>query len=445
MSMSGRVFNFIWTVTLLIFISGLFDAAWAGNNVRIYDTGTHYDVWIDYEHGATPRQIGEEYGEALRVACPQFESIFDSYINESTQGSWLIYKVMLSRVKKIRKQLEPQYREEIEGIASKLSGGDDNKQGDGKLSADELFTLNFMADIARMNQCSAAAAFGNSTPFGKTICGRNLDWPDGKGNQLTQIQSVTTIRKGRQSIVNIACLGFMGAVTAFNASGVYGAILDSPTGRKYSAGKKRSYAMDLRQALEQATTIEQVADFMSDEKKEYPFNHVIFLADPVRAAVLENNISGYKETRRRELRTPSSPMRPNAVWQIPDAIGTVNCFCLAENDDNHLDPSDWDRVKSAQKQGKQPVRCDINTPRWLAMQQQLKMAGPAITSTGMKQVMSEHHGNYPGSLYDGDLYNSYTIQSVIFEPGSFTLEVFFRPRSGKLPQWPNYEPIPVRW
>lgn len=430
---------------VLVLTTGSFDRVLAGSNVRINDVGTHYDVWIDYEHGATPRQIGEEYGEQLLAACPQFESIFDSYIAESTQGSWLIYKVMLSRVKKIRKQLQSQYREEIEGIASKLSGGDDNKQGDGKLSADELFTLNFMADIARMNQCSAVAAFGKSTPFGTTICGRNLDWPDGKANQLSKLQSVTTIRQGRQSIVNVACLGYMGAVTAFNASGVYGAILDSPTGRKYSASGKRSYSMDLRQALEQGTTIEQVAAFMGDEQKDYPFNHLIFLADPVRAAVLENNISGFSANRQRALRLATSPMRANARWEIDDAIGTVNCFCLAGNDDNHLDPSDWDRVKAAQKKGEKPVRCDINTPRWLQMQAQLKMVGPIITSTGIKQVMSEHQGRMPGSLYDGDLYNSYTIQSVIFEPQSFTLEVSFRPRDGKLPAMPQYEPIPVRW
>lgn len=417
----------------------------AANNVLIWDAGTHFEVRIDYEHGATPRQIGEEYGVQLLNACPQFESIFDSYINESTQGSWLIYKVMLSRVKKIRKQLEPQYREEIEGIASKLSGGDNNKQGDGKLSEDELFLLNFMADVARMNQCSAAAAFGQRTAFGKTICGRNLDWPDGKGNQLSKLQSVTIIRNGRKTTVNIACLGFMGAVTAFNTYGIFGAILDSPTGKKYSASGKRSYAMDLRQALEDGTTIEEVAGFMSDEKKEYPFNHVIFLADPVRAAVLENNISGFSVQRRRELRTASSTMRKGAVWQIPDAIGTVNCFCLEGNDDNHLDPSDWDRVRTAQKEGKKPTRYDINTPRWIEMQKQFQLVGPLVTSTGMKQVMSEHHGQYPGSLYDGDLYNAYTVQSVIFEPSSFSLEVFFRPRNGKMPAMPTYETIPVRW
>lgn len=420
-----------------------------GNNVQIYDAGTHYEVRIDYEHGATPRQIGEEYGEQLLAACPQFESIFDSYILEATQGSWIVYKVMLSRVKKIRKQLQPQYREEIEGIASKLSGGDDNKQGDGKLSADELFTLNFMADIARMNSCSAVAAYGNSTAFGQTICGRNLDWPDGKQNQLSKIQSITTIRNGRQSLVNIACLGFLGAVTAFNAYGVYGAILDSPTGRKYSASGKRSYAMDLRQALEQGSTIEQVASFMADEQKRYPFNHVIFMADPVRAAVLENNISGFSANRRRELRTASSIMRKNAPWQIPDAIGTVNCFCLEGNDDNHLDPSDWSRVRSAQKEGNSKSAAalgfDINTPRWIAMQQQLHLVGPMITSTGMKQVMSEHHGPNPGSLYAGDLYNTFTIQSIIFEPKSFSLEVFFRPKNGRLPAMPTYEPIPIRW
>ncbi len=418
---------------LLCFVAS---PARADGNVTIVDRGTHYCVVLDLESGASHRQIGEQYGEKIREVVPQFEQLLDSYLAEHV--NWLVYMVGMRRVRQMRPQIRREYRDEIEGIASALSGGNKNKAGDGKISVDELYMFNLLGDIARLNQCCAVSVFGESSASGATVVGRNFDWPDGRKNQLTQLQAVVTIKDGSRSLTNVACIGFQGAVSAFNTSRVFGSVLDSPTGAKYKASRKRSFLLDLRQALEESTSLDGVAAFMIDSSRKYAFNHLIMLADPLRGVIVENNISGKGPNMRRSLRTCSSPLRAGANWDVPAAIGAVNCFWLEGNDDNHIDPLDEKRKR---KKGQPPP--DINTPRWESIKEQLKLKGPKVTFDGIKGVLSYYHKESGGNVYRGDLYNSFTMQSVVFEPSSFLLEVAFRPRNGNRPAIPKFERIPV--
>ncbi len=406
-------------------------------NVTIVDMNTHYDIVLDFEKGATHRQIGEEFGDKIRTQIPQFEANLDSYIAENI-GNWIIYKVMLHRVKQIKPQIPQEYRDEIEGIASRLSGG--STYGDGKISEDELYMFNLLGDTARMYKCSALAVFGDRSITGGTIVGRNFDWPDGKKKQLTQLQCVTTIKNFDKSTVNVACVAFQGAVSCFNAHGVFASVLDSPTGSKYTAKRKRSYLFDLRQALEENSTLEGVANFMKDPQRPFTFNHNIMLGDRNTAAVLENNIDLRKDgTCNRELRTIHSAMHPTANWDISDAIGAVNCFRLNQCTDNHLEPSD---VMSAKK--RESSISDVNTGRWESMKSQLRLLGPRVDSEGLKKTLSFYHPETRGNIYKGDLYNSFTMESIVFEPASFALSVAFRPRVGGMPARLQFENIPVR-
>lgn len=412
----------------------------AQGNVTVTDMKTHYDIVLDFERGATHRQIGEEFGEKIRTHIPQFEANLDSYIAENI-GNWIIYKVMMHRVNQIKPQIPQDYRDEIEGIASRLSGG--STYGDGKISLNELYMFNLLGDIARMYKCSALAVFGDRSATGSTIVGRNFDWPDGKKKQLTQLQCVTTIKNFDKSTINVGCVGFQGAVSCFNSHGVFASVLDSPTGSKYTAKKKHSYLLDLRQALEENSSLEGVVNYMKDPSRPFTFNHLIMIGDRNMAAVLENNIDVSKDgTSHRELRTVHSMMHPNATWDISDAIGSVNCFRLKGCTDNHLEPSDVMAAKSKKKD--EASISDINTGRWESMKSQLRLLGPRVNSDGIKKTLSFYHPESRGNIYKGDLYNSFTMESIVFEPASFSLSVAFRPRNGQLPSSLQFENIPVR-
>lgn len=414
----------------------------AQDHVTINDRGSHYDVVLDFESGASHRQVGEEYGEKLRTLAPDFEQQLDSYLAENC-ANWLIHKVVMYRIGQVKKNVPQEYRDEIEGIASRLSGGKNDKLGDGKISENELYLFNLLGDVARLYQCCAVSVYGDGSATGSTIVGRNFDWPDGKKAQLAKLQSVLTIKNGTKSTVNVSCLGFQGAVTAFNRYGVFAAVLDSPTGAKYSPRKKRSYLLDLRQALENSQTLDGVADWMKDPEKKYAVNHLIILADKNASAVLENNVSnkagGKRGVGMRALRTPTSQLHPGVEWNLPNAIGCVNCFQLADSDDNRIDP--WDVKDSKKKKSRdKPVR-QANLYRWQSLRQQLAAHGPRVTRDGIKATLSFYHPESRGDMYKGDLYNWYTIQSTVFEPATLHLEAAFRPRDGKMPAKPKFEPI----
>lgn len=416
---------------MLAFVAAL--PAQCSEIVSITDKGDHYSVLIDYKD-ASPKNVGESYGRAIRAKVPQFESLWDSYIKEYG-SNWFVYKIVLRRVRQMRKQLLPAYRAEIDGMASQLSGGNKNKAGDGKVSRDELYLLNVIGDVCRMNQCCAISVFGERTKDGQTICGRNLDWPDGKKHQLAQLQAAITCNNGNKSFVSIACIGFQGVATGFNTKGVFAGVLDSGTGSKYTAKRRRSYLFDLREALETSDSVHGVADLMMEKKRKYAFNHLVILADKQGASVLENNFSGKGEHLRRALRQYDSELNPGITWGIKDSIGAVNCFALKGNCDNHIDPLDW----SAYKKGN--TERDINTPRWRSLKARLLLFNDKVDSDGVKSILSFYHPESRGNIYRGDLYNSFTLQSVVFKPATLELDVGFRPKDGHMPTKPLFQRI----
>jgi hypothetical protein len=81
--------------------------------------------------------------------APNYESLGDSFmadsvalLNELCVECNLTYEVLINRAQDIRTQIDPGYREEMDGFSSKLSGDDVNVLRDGKLSRDEYLILN---------------------------------------------------------------------------------------------------------------------------------------------------------------------------------------------------------------------------------------------------------------------------------------------------------------
>ncbi len=405
------------------------------DTVSVVDCGTHFNVVLDLSSGASHREIGELYGKKLLEVCPQFEQLIDSYFAEFVPSP-LVYWIAMRRVKQIKPQVPKEYRDEIEGIASALSGGQKSKFKDGKLSVDELYLLNLLGDVARLHMCSAVAVYGSSSSTGHTIIGHNFDWPDGARSQIAKLQAVVTIKDGKKSTVHISCLGFMGAVTAFNSNGLFAALHDSPVGTRFSASHKRSYVMDLRKALEDCSTLEEIAAFMTDSSRKYSFNHVIALADSNRSAMVENNLSGHSRGINRKLRVSDSPLRSNLNWDINDAICSVNCFALDGNEDNHIDPLD-------KKKKEVTAARDVNTPRWESIRQELKRLGTPVSVDGIESILSFYHPESGGRIDKGDLYNSFTLESVVFQPQTLSLDVAFRPRDGKLPPKLSFQHVAI--
>jgi hypothetical protein len=391
--------------------------------VHIINRGNYYQVTMDYTSGISHYDMGMLLMQKILHEKPDFEQLFDSYIAEIVidQSN---YNTLLIRMEDIKPRMHQEYQDEINGMASQLSGGDINSLGDNKLSKDELYGLQLITDVYRTTQCSGISVYGSLSATGNTMTARVLDWYDGANNQLAQVQAVTTINYGSKSICMIGYLGYLGIITGFNNAGVFAGILDSPTGAAYSSTNKYSYTTDLRYALENYTTLTGVASYVTNSSRNYSFNHLILLSDDQTSKVLENNFSGTGTNIRRALRSDTSALNPGITWGYNDAIAAVNSFLLLGNHDNH-------------------TGVFSNTNRWNSMKTQLQNYDEIITFDELKQIASFDNGNGPGNQSSGDIYNGGTQQIVIFQPDIFHLEVAFKPKSGILPADPIFENIPI--
>lgn len=406
----------------LIGCSNSEEASFSSESISIINKGTHFEIVLDFTTGKSNYDMGEEYGALILEAIPEYELILDLYIAEMTESDQE-YNYLLDRVIDIKPQINKDYVDEIEGIASNFLGLGPNIRGDGKLSAEELFLINLFPDVARSAQCSAFSVFGERSETKETITARILDWDSGKDNQLARIQAVVTYKNSEKSFCTIGYVGYMGCISGFNDDRVFGAILDAGTGMVYSSLNKYSYPMDLRYALEHYQTMDDIAEFLKSPEREYAYSHLIFLSDPSESKVLENNIGG-STNNIRDIRTEKSKLNDNIVWDISDSIGCVNSFILRGNFDNHS-------------------RFLFNTARYESIKKELKSKGEEVSIDEAKSIASYYSGKRPREQMNGDLYNRGTQQIIIFEPSKLNLEVFFRPINKGLPAVPIYEKITV--
>lgn len=389
-------------------------------NVTIQKEEDYYLVTIDMTQKYSHKQTGQNYGKAILQTMPDFEATMDSYMVEISQG--IDFEIFLKRINDIKGSLPEEYTEEIEGMAEVLSGTE-NVLGDSKLTKDEVYFLSLIPDIIRETQCSAFSVFGDFSATQSTVTGRNLDWHIGQDKQMAKIHAVTVIKNKDKSICLIGTLGYLGCITGFNNDKVFAAILDCSTKQPYSSENKRSYVYDLRYALENETSLEDVGAHMADMNKKYAFNHLIFLSDENESKVLENNFSGTGAEMKRALRSYDSKLNQSISWGFNHSVGAVNSFILHGNHDNHT---------------KRPG----NSERWKSLMQQIsEKAEDGITYDELKEIISFDNGDGPGKAREGDLYSALNVQTILFQPNIFKLEVAFAPADSNLPTDPIFKII----
>ena len=388
-------------------------------SVELTKKSNYYDVILNYDDGDTPFEIGRKLGEKIMTAVPQYESIVDSFLSERFMG--LPYGVIRGAVNTLRQNLPRDIKNEIEGMALAFSGTEE-KFGDGKLSLGEVYFMNLFADVRPM-ACSALGVKGSWTKSGAPKTLRLLDWKDGKGQQLTRTHGVKRFIKNGKTVVTIGTLGYLGAMTAINSHGVFAGLLDAGSLSRFRPKDKESYPFALRRTMETAQSILDVSDYMTDHNRRYTYNHLIYVADNQNVGVVENNFSGWGRDMKRALRTPESRIHDRIKWPFPNSIVTVNSFLLWGNHYNHYyreNHSRFDSFKTLmdqfQKEGRYP---------------------------NLKGIATSNKGEAPGSIFKGDIFNTYSNQVILYSARDKYLEVWFRPttQSGKIEGKPIFTKV----
>lgn len=414
---------FVAMLSIMLLMSGCSNKVSSKKpSVIMEDKGNYYKVEINLDKSTTHKQIGVEYGEQILKFVPEYQKLYDSYIQELAMSNEILYRVFLSRVEDIKGQIRGEYKEEIDGLSISLANAKENVMGDGRLSKDELYLLNLIPDVVRATQCSAFSVYGDKSSTGRNITARLLDWYGGNKNQINKVQAVTVFNIGKKSFCSVGYLGFLGVITGFNNNKVFGAILDSPTLQPYDSQGRRSYTLDLRYALENYDTLEKVADYMKSPANLYAFSHLIYLSDENKSGILENNTT----SEMRALRLESSQLNKGVQWNTRNSIAAVNAFMIKGNLDNYS-----------------PAL--VNKERWNSLRLRFNDNKGPLSVEDIKKIASFKKGYKPGKQEDGDIYNKETKQIVIFEPSSLSLQVFFRPKEGELPLVPIFEKIDIKF
>lgn len=423
--------NILKAFLLILAITGILSGTWfssqADSKTKIPGTvdidwnGTFTKVIMDF-NDSSHKEMWALYIEKLLQVFPTLEADYDGRLVSSMDRE--TYNNRLGKLQYLKPQVPKDYQDEIEGMASKFSGGTNNILGDGKLSVDELYYISLYVDIIMARGCSAISVFGPASVTGKNMIARLVDWYPRTDN------AVFTIKNGDKSIVIIGRHLSIMAGTAFNDDGVFAALMagGSPPPVDFESKPYGSVAVDIRYALENYSTLEGVAKYLSE--REYTFSHQIFFADSRTGKVLENNLI---DGGIRALRGVDSPLGKGIDWEFDNIVAAVNTFFLEQNY----------RYRG--------YRVD---PRWTNLRKQLatKLRYSAegevgkVTLNELKEIATFYdkieHDAYPGSTI-GDIYNSSTQSIVLFEPDTFHLEVFFRNDTRSPIKKPTFITVPI--
>jgi len=428
-----------------------------GPSVTVEDKGTHWEVVMDYTTGKTPYEMGKELGEAIIQAFPDYPATLDGWYACALRGAEGYMLVCSQRFDSV--EVDQKYLDELEGLADGLGLVDETSVGDGQLSRDELFVLNYYADVLHMWECTAIGVWGERSKTGDVLTSRTLGLPtSGCKAFLGELNSVLTVKDGKKSFCSVGLLGFMGLLTAFKPNGLYMAVLDcgltqpkhNPEDEPHPVIVPADYSrttssicFSARYALENFSTIDEIGDYLT--AKDYHWNHLWFVADTEQAKVIENNISGPEGwTGKPLVRDVETELNPGVEpWVLDDSgipdthsIGVVNSFVAKGNYDNH-------------------TTHPRNVNRWHSQIEQLKQnleeKGGKLDLSDLESIQTYYQGDKPGSIYIGDLYNYdwrvYTAQVYLFCPNTLELWVFFENNQVEdgLPLPPVFEKVSPRF
>ncbi|MCB2187922.1 MAG: hypothetical protein KQJ78_16000 [Deltaproteobacteria bacterium] len=382
-----------------------------------------YQVDLDLS-GLSHRDFGRDYARAIITAQPEFESLVDSFLKgmldvTRQEAPDLNFATLRSRAQDIVTNVPVDYVDEIAGMQDVFSY-DRDQLGDGRLSRNEMLVFQLFADVFRPSLCSASAVFGDASTTGHTIIGRNLDWYDLPGQEMNQLHAVSIFRNGEKSFANFGFLGSLSVVSAVSDDHVFASVLDIDTGLDYPDTKdKHSYTLDLRYALENETTLQGAADYLTTY--DYAHWHLVALADRDTAQVLENNVGSPS----RGLRTSTSELIPGVTWNHPDAIATVNSFLLPGNYPTHFDaPSNVERFQSFQ-----------------SLYDAYLTGGAAVDMDEMMQISGYPGPDGQGLGRTGAIFRSRdgfpSVQSIVMDLDTLETHAFFAPREA-MPRQPDY-------
>lgn len=387
------------TLLLLAFFSCTQDE-FENENVKISKQDGYYKVTIDYSTNIDMYETGKRLGQGMTAVIPKYEEIYDSYIENIASKS--AYKYYIYRAQQLYENLDTDFKNELDGIASVFSGTED-KRGDNKLSKNEFYFINFLPDLSlRKIACSYLGIEKDISATKKVLFSRNLEWYPGDDNQILKVQGIKEFIYNDTRIVNIAPLGHMGILTGIKDNGLSVSILDASVPTQTAITSEYPYTFNLRKALINSST--KLDIYENTKNINYVMSYLIGTSDNDGTVVIENHIVG--GITKSLLRSNKSQLHDRAKWDISGAIPAVNSFLLKGHINNH---NDKDNIK-----------------RLSIMNDKLKKLDNDITENDLMDIASTKLIENGEVQYDGSMFKYDTIYSTTYSPGDNYINLYLK-------------------
>jgi hypothetical protein len=335
-------------------------------------------------------QIGTAVGTELQKNFPDLETQYDSYLAFLLSSPQ--FKQLIPQVKSLITAIDPNYQSEVSAIASVLQLDAVDGLGDGKLSVNEFWLLQFLTDLTGINKGSAIAVPNRDD--NNPVTARNVDWKSTA--DLRSLQTISVYHYEGRTLVSIGLAGMVGVINGFNDQGLFVSELDASISQVSTAGSpKNSSSFDLRTMLKQYGKIGPASHEVS--LKPYLRSHLVLLADQENAAVLEQPADGVGM-----LRKMDSALVNEMPWNNQGQLAAINCFVLKIS----------------------PHNCQASRDyfRWGRFSQLLKPYLGKNLSANHAVVLMQDPANPHQAIFNED-----TLQSIVFTPKDRALYLYTQP------------------
>ena len=300
--------------------------------------GLYYDVTL-YEEEASPYDVGIAYGKAINEIYPEYVSSMEPYLWENIRCAFPFatneFTGVEKRVRALYDTLDIKYKREIDGLTTGLGVKARGLKPDGVLSIEEVMVAQMIPDCLRQGACSGLSLWGSKTDTGDMLAVRCLEWRFGKDNSMCKAHSVLHIKEGDRSITSIGFLGLLDVISGVNDKGLFAAIIDVGTDRKYSDKGKICYSFETRHILETFDNAKDAGNYMVDNSDSYTYSHNIMLTDGKESYCAEDACAQAKEEGNAYsiLRDNKTPLMKDIKWESPDSLCIVNSYVSKGNFD----------------------------------------------------------------------------------------------------------------
>ena len=212
----------------------------------------------------TPEEMGAQHGTLLRDAV---QALVKDYLPKVLRGS---REEALARARVLEKQIPDRFVREMKALAAAAA-----------VPYEDVLLGSVVVELFGLHMCSGAAASGPATADGRTVVGRNLEWPDyGILGQYGLLVAARPEAAGYPA--------FTGVVTAMNADGLFAAelvVMNGPPTDRDAALKGVPYPVLLRRLMEECGSVEEASALVKGAPRTVAQN--LLLADPKAGVVLE--------------------------------------------------------------------------------------------------------------------------------------------------------------